>query len=81
MHRMLWYSQARGVVAMVDSVYRSLGVHISKVRSVTLDNLEPEHVEVVKTFGNAKINAIYEANLGRVEGYSKISPTCDTYVS
>jgi hypothetical protein len=28
----------------------------------------------MRNHGNLKVNAIYEANLGKVEGYSKIKP-------
>ena len=40
--------------------YRSLGVHISKVRSVTLDSWEPEVLKVMAELGNKVVNNIYE---------------------
>jgi len=42
-------------------VYRSLGVHMSKVRSVTLDSWEPELLKVMTELGNARVNQIFEA--------------------
>ena len=41
-------------------VYRSLGVHISKVRSITLDSWEPEVLKVMAELGNTAVNSIYE---------------------
>lgn len=43
-------------------MHRSLGVHYSKVRSLTLDGWEPEIVKVMMELGNTVINTIYEAN-------------------
>lgn len=45
------------------SIHRSLGVHVSKVRSLTLDNWEPESLHVMLNLGNRLVNQIYEANL------------------
>eukprot|EP00127_Corallochytrium_limacisporum_P004600 Clim_evm14s169 gene=Clim_evmTU14s169 len=44
-------------------IHRSLGVHISRMKSVTLDSWTPEQIESIKNGGNAKVNAIYEARL------------------
>lgn len=44
-------------------MHRSLGVHYSKVRSLTLDAWEPEIVKVMTELGNSVINRIYEANV------------------
>ncbi|KTF86501.1 hypothetical protein cypCar_00031892, partial [Cyprinus carpio] len=40
---------------------RSLGVHFSKVRSLTLDMWEPELLKLMCELGNGVINQIYEA--------------------
>ena len=45
------------------SLCRSFGVHMSKVRSITLDAWEPELLKVMAELGNDVINRIYEANL------------------
>jgi len=42
-------------------VYRSLGVHMSKVRSITLDSWEPELLKVMTELGNERVNQIFEA--------------------
>ncbi|XP_028911162.1 arf-GAP with coiled-coil, ANK repeat and PH domain-containing protein 1 isoform X2 [Ornithorhynchus anatinus] len=59
----------------VVSPNKSLGVHFSKVRSLTLDSWEPELVKLMCELGNAAINRIYEA---RVEDMTvkKPGPTC-----
>ncbi|KAK8607913.1 hypothetical protein V6N13_023358 [Hibiscus sabdariffa] len=46
-----------------SGVHRSLGVHISKVRSTTLDTWLPEQVSFIQSMGNEKSNAYWEAEL------------------
>lgn len=46
-----------------SGVHRSMGVHLSKVRSLTLDKWEPETVKVMLELGNTKMNQIYEAKV------------------
>ena len=43
--------------------HRGLGVHISRVKSTTLDNWNSKHITTLKQNGNIKINKIYEAKL------------------
>eukprot|EP00884_Botryococcus_braunii_P011221 jgi/Botrbrau1/2009/Bobra.0052s0049.1 len=43
--------------------HRSLGVHISKVRSATLDTWLPEQVDFVQQMGNRRANEYWEACL------------------
>lgn len=43
--------------------HRNIGAHISKVKSATLDDWEPEEVAFMAKMGNAKANAILLANL------------------
>jgi hypothetical protein len=43
-------------------LHRSLGTHISKVRSVTLDLWDGDTVKFMATQGNEKVNRKYEAN-------------------
>lgn len=42
-------------------MHRSLGVHYSKVRSLTLDDWEPEILKVMAELGNTVVNNVYEA--------------------
>lgn len=41
----------------------SLGVHVSKVRSLTLDAWEPEQVKLMTELGNELVNGILEAKV------------------
>ena len=36
-------------------------MQVSKVRSLTLDDLDPEHVRIMCSLGNTVVNRIYEA--------------------
>lgn len=46
-----------------SGVHRSLGVHYSKVRSLTLDDWEPEIIKVMAELGNTIVNKVFEANV------------------
>jgi len=60
-----WASCNLGVFLCINcsGVHRSMGTHISKVRSVTLDKWKPEQVKVMQEVGNGKAKEIYEANV------------------
>lgn len=44
-------------------VHRSLGTHVSKVRSLGLDALDETDLSVLRKVGNARSNAIWEHSL------------------
>ncbi|GAB2280857.1 Probable ADP-ribosylation factor GTPase-activating protein agd13 [Dionaea muscipula] len=70
-----WASANIGVFICLKccGVHRSLGTHISKVLSVTLDEWSDEDVDsMMEVGGNAAANAIYEAFIP--EGYTKPGP-------
>eukprot|EP01102_Stenamoeba_stenopodia_P015303 TRINITY_DN51_c0_g3_i4.p1 TRINITY_DN51_c0_g3~~TRINITY_DN51_c0_g3_i4.p1 ORF type:complete len:750 (-),score=182.80 TRINITY_DN51_c0_g3_i4:1805-4054(-) len=46
-----------------SGVHRSLGVQVSRVRSLTLDALDPESLKLMLSIGNTKSNAIFEAKV------------------
>jgi Arf-GAP/coiled-coil/ANK repeat/PH domain-containing protein len=46
-----------------SGVHRSLGVSYSKVRSLTLDQLDPDVFALLLALGNAAVNSIYEAKV------------------
>ncbi|EMP24853.1 Arf-GAP with coiled-coil, ANK repeat and PH domain-containing protein 2 [Chelonia mydas] len=65
-------SQEKG--SLLDSFQiGSLGVHFSKVRSLTLDTWEPELLKLMCELGNDVINRIYEAKVERM-GVKKPQP-------
>uniref|UniRef100_A0A8C7JJC8 Arf-GAP with coiled-coil, ANK repeat and PH domain-containing protein n=1 Tax=Oncorhynchus kisutch TaxID=8019 RepID=A0A8C7JJC8_ONCKI len=71
-----WASINLGITLCIQcsGIHRSLGVHFSKVRSLTLDSWEPELLKLMCELGNGVINQIYEA--GREElGAMKPKPT------
>ncbi|XP_048042488.1 stromal membrane-associated protein 1-like, partial [Megalobrama amblycephala] len=44
-------------------IHRNLGVHISRVKSVNLDQWTPEQIQSVQSMGNTKARQLYEAHL------------------
>ncbi|XP_065816282.1 BAR_ACAPs and ArfGap_ACAP domain-containing protein [Labrus bergylta] len=67
-----WASINLGVTMCIEcsGIHRSLGVHLSKVRSLTLDSWEAEQLKLLCVLGNDVMNGIYEARCseeGRVK--------------
>lgn len=64
-----WCSINLGVLLCIEcsGIHRSLGTHISKVRSLTLDTsvFTPDIVEVLLLIGNRVSNMVWEAKLDR----------------
>ncbi|CAH0555934.1 unnamed protein product [Brassicogethes aeneus] len=71
-----WSSINLGITLCIEcsGVHRSLGVHYSKVRSLTLDDWEPEIIKVMAELGNNVVNKIYEANVP--EDFTRASEDC-----
>ncbi|NXU04215.1 ACAP2 protein, partial [Buphagus erythrorhynchus] len=63
-----WASINLGITLCIEcsGIHRSLGVHFSKVRSLTLDSWEPELLKLMCELGNDVINRIYEAKLEKL---------------
>ena len=64
-----WVSINLGIVLCIEcsGIHRSLGTHISKIRSLTLDTaaFTPDIVELLLLVGNRVSNMIWEAKLDR----------------
>jgi len=60
-----WASWNLGIFVCItcSGTHRSMGTHISRVKSVDLDTWTPEQVEKMVLWGNAKANIYWEANL------------------
>ncbi|XP_061041168.1 arf-GAP with coiled-coil, ANK repeat and PH domain-containing protein 3 [Eubalaena glacialis] len=72
-----WASINLGVLLCIEcsGIHRSLGVHCSKVRSLTLDSWEPELLKLMCELGNSTMNRIYEA---QCEGPGSRKPTASS---
>ncbi|KAM4888474.1 arf-GAP with coiled-coil, ANK repeat and PH domain-containing protein 2 isoform 3-T3 [Thomomys bottae] len=70
-----WASINLGITLCIEcsGIHRSLGVHFSKVRSLTLDTWEPELLKLMCELGNDVINHVYEAKVEKM-GVKKPQP-------
>ncbi|XP_041859375.1 arf-GAP with coiled-coil, ANK repeat and PH domain-containing protein 3 isoform X4 [Melanotaenia boesemani] len=71
-----WASINLGILLCIEcsGIHRSLGVHCSKVRSLTLDSWEPELLKLMCELGNSVINHIYEGSC-QEQGLKKPLPS------
>ena len=67
-----WLSTNFGVIVCMEcsGIHRGLGVHISKIQSLTLDNIGTSQLLVSRTMSNERFNKIMEATTTR-----KLQPT------
>ncbi|KAK9829298.1 hypothetical protein WJX72_005017 [[Myrmecia] bisecta] len=80
--RSSWASINTGVFICMRcaGIHRGLGVHISKVRSCTLDTWLPEQVRFMARTGNARANQYYEAKFSAADKPSYHSPDLETFI-
>ncbi|XP_061638242.1 BAR_ACAPs and ArfGap_ACAP domain-containing protein isoform X2 [Phyllopteryx taeniolatus] len=70
-----WAAVNLGVTVCIQcsGIHRSLGVHVSKVRSLTLDSWEAEQLKLLCVLGNDAVNGIYEARCS-----PRVKPTAES---
>uniref|UniRef100_A0AAY5EHS4 ArfGAP with SH3 domain, ankyrin repeat and PH domain 2b n=1 Tax=Electrophorus electricus TaxID=8005 RepID=A0AAY5EHS4_ELEEL len=73
-----WLSTNLGVLICIEcsGIHREMGVHYSRIQSLTLDVLGTSELLLARNVGNAGFNDIMEVNLSG-EGISKPSPSSD----
>jgi Arf-GAP/GTPase/ANK repeat/PH domain-containing protein 1/3 len=74
-----WTSLNLGALICMDcaSLHRNLGTHLSRVRSLELDEWPFELVQIMRSIGNKLSNSIWEAN---IKNRVKPQPTAISYV-
>lgn len=71
-----WVSLNIGVLVCIEcsGIHRSLGVHVSKVRSLKLDSLTESEARVILAIGNDRANSVWEAGTSKQKGWQKPTP-------
>ena len=74
-----WASINLGVLMCIEcsGVHRQLGSHITRVRSLDLDEWPPGHLATMTALGNLTANSIWEANMRGIRKPTAQSPQSD----
>ncbi|ETO21348.1 ankyrin repeat-containing protein [Reticulomyxa filosa] len=75
-----WVSINLGVVVCLScsGIHRSLGTHVSKIRSICLDDIPLTTLAVLQKLGNAKVNQLLEHTIP--SSFIKCNPNSEGYV-
>ncbi|RNA43200.1 Centaurin-gamma [Brachionus plicatilis] len=73
----VWASLNHGSLICIEcsGIHRNLGTHLSRVRSLELDDWSNELVQLMTSIGNKMMNSVYEAQCSK---YSKQKPSPNT---
>ena len=74
-----WASLNLGALICIEcsGIHRNLGTHLSRVRSLDLDDWPPELTQVLAAIGNHMANSIWE---GCTQGRTKPTPNATRWV-
>lgn len=72
-----WASLNLGILMCIEcsGIHRNLGSHISKVRSLGLDDWPPSHISVMLAIGNSLANSVWESTIRTGQSQSTIKPS------
>lgn len=80
--RPTWLSTNLGILVCIEcsGIHRDLGVHISRIQSLTLDNINTSQLSIAHNMGNDFFNEIFESKLRQLEMLAAdvASPNFDT---
>ncbi|XP_029427063.1 stromal membrane-associated protein 2 [Rhinatrema bivittatum] len=77
-----WASWNIGVFVCIRcaGIHRNLGVHISRVKSVNLDQWTQEQIQCMQEMGNAKANRLYEAHLPESFRHPQMDQAAEAFI-
>eukprot|EP01123_Difflugia_compressa_P003584 TRINITY_DN1472_c0_g1_i4.p1 TRINITY_DN1472_c0_g1~~TRINITY_DN1472_c0_g1_i4.p1 ORF type:complete len:806 (-),score=153.72 TRINITY_DN1472_c0_g1_i4:245-2524(-) len=75
-----WAAINMGIMMCIkcSGIHRAIGVPISVVRSIQLDDWEKYAIKLMTELSNSKVNEILEENLPQLTQYTKLSPDSTT---
>ncbi|PVV01238.1 hypothetical protein BB560_004353 [Smittium megazygosporum] len=72
-----------GVLVCINcsGIHRSFGVQISKVRSIQLDKIDPEHLHILQRLGNSAVNKFLDPDTHYVNSSETSADFLQAYIS